>query len=81
MDWIVNILKSNENILKHQFKQLNIGICKCTTTENRNIKETFHVLEWNPKIDDKVLEDFRHLCHNDEYQNGAKQKYWGILQV
>ena len=80
IDWMVNILKTNEKILKHQFKRLNVGICK-HTMENSNTKETYHVLEWNPKIDDKALEYFRRSCHNDEYQNGAKEKYSSILEL
>ena len=56
-DWIFHVLKQNLQILKHQFHHLNIGLL------SSKIKaQQCDVIEWNPDIDDKLLE--------------AKQKEW-----
>ena len=83
IDWLVSTLKLYQKILKYQFKKLNIGICKiiANVQNNKTSKKMYNVLEWNPNVDDKVLDDFKCLCTNDEQQNGAKEKYLSLLRV
>ena len=52
IDKLFQILKKNYVVLKHQFKQLNIG-CYTWNSELQNGK--YHVLKWNSAIDVKFL--------------------------
>ena len=45
---IFKILQENKSILKHQFKQLNIGF--------RILKKSCYILKWDDNINDKLLE-------------------------
>ena len=49
LDRIFKIFKENTHLLKHQFKQLNIGF-------RVGYNDMYHVFKWNEKIDDKYLD-------------------------
>ena len=58
--WIFTLLKRNVKILKHQFKQFNIGInVKIGDTD---VYQT--ISPWNPSIDEKVLDETEILLQN-----------------
>ena len=56
LDFIFNLLKKHVKVLKHQFKQLNIGI-----KQNNNMDEydKYQIIEWNCNTDAKKLEQAR----------------------
>ena len=49
IDDFFKVLKQNQKLLKHQFRQFNIGI----HMENK----MYFTIKWNKKIDDKFLDD------------------------
>ena len=68
INWIFEILKQNQQLLKHQFNQLNIGF----RIADPFLDETFYVLKWNPKIDDKVLNHLQQQCNQDCKQTSTE---------
>ena len=48
--WVFGILKKHQNILRYQFKQLNIGI---RSAKEIGIYTRCHILQWNSKIDEQ----------------------------
>ena len=70
-DWIFQILKINQIILKHQFEQLNIGLCDMSNTDRD--QEQCHILQWNSKIDEKFLKQFDTKC-NTLYQKPSERE-------
>ena len=81
-DWFFNLLKKNKDVLKYQFKQLNIGLLN-------DIYDVHQVIEWNDSIDDKYLDNICHECQTEytlrEYEkqkqnlNIRKLKYQALL--
>ena len=59
IDWIFGILKKHSNILKYQFKQLNIGIKTAKTTDESFRRVNINILQWNSNIDNKFLDDYQ----------------------
>ena len=57
---IFQMLQRNIQLLKHQFKQLNIGFRIHLTTLTK-----YHLLTWNPKIDKKFLNEQYRICRNN----------------
>ena len=76
IDWFFQLLKENQAILKHQFKQLNIAIVKWDENENEAL---YFVLEWNNKMNDKSLNQEKTqlsgMNHGDPNQKQFKDKY------
>ena len=73
--WIVGLMKQNKQILKHQFKQLNIGLY-CPAQYKR--QERYDIVQWNPQINDKFLDQFQTNCNKlkqptEEYDMNAKK--------
>ena len=71
IDWMFTLLKRNVKILKHQFKQLNIGI---------NIDHDpclYQVIEWNSNVDEKFLSERENVFDDDQQE---KEKYDSLLQ-
>ena len=66
MDCFFEMLKKHVSILKHQFKQLNIGL---------EVHGTYCTFEWNPQIDEKYLEKQKH-CQERNQGNKRKYKQW-----
>ena len=64
INYVFNKLKKNISILKHQFKQLNIGI--------KTVSGKFCTFEWNQQIDAKYLDQQRQEMNGDE----MKYKQW-----
>ena len=61
IDRIFDILKKYQNILKHQFKQLNIGIQR--QKEIDLSCKRVDIIKWNSNIDDKFLDNYRVKCY------------------
>ena len=74
IDWIFGILKSNHKVLKHQFKQLNIGIIR---KDDPYVAQQCYMLQWNPKVDDKWLDAYQATCDCNALEDNEKntQKY------
>ena len=70
IDWLFDLLKQKKQILKYQFKQFNIGLRDVT-------HDVYHVIEWNPGIDDEYLDNIWHQCkekHDVFNTDNSKQK-------
>ena len=83
LDWIFTLLKKNCKILKYQFKQLNIGLCKiCEQLDN--ILQLYYILQWNSKIDERVLHQakaaFDQMRPGDQGQMQLQEKYCCFLR-
>ena len=82
VNWIFEILKRNQQLLKHQFNQLNIGFRIEWISH-----DTFYVLRWNPKIDEKFLNHLQQQC-NQSYKQAStkgeaksfKEKYYSAME-
>lgn len=76
IDWIFKLLKKYKQILKYQFKELNIAICK---TDKFDTIKVYYALKWNPKIDDKILQQEREkycqMSETDDCQQDVKQQH------
>ena len=62
--WFFDILKKNQIVLKHQFKQLNIGLRHVYKKLSRDMKiidecKLCYILKWHPQIDNKFLDQFK----------------------
>ena len=55
IDWFFDLLKQKKQMLKYQFKQLNIGLRDVT-------HDAYHVIEWNQSIDDEYLDKICNQC-------------------
>ena len=75
IDEFFELLKKNIQLLKHQFKQLNIGLCMPSAASD---KDKYYILQWNSKITDKYLDNQHELfVQNDNISNNTqlKEKY------
>ena len=69
-----DMLKKNVEILKHQFKQLNIGLVVYKHGIGYNIRvgyengigPKYYTIEWNPKMDTEALRQKEIEIHNDD---------------
>ena len=79
MDWLFDILKKHEKLLKHQFGQLNIGL---NIAQNNNCQKCL-VLEWNSNIDKKALNlvqiKYNHSRQSRNERNTNLKKYNQLL--
>ena len=70
---IFKLLKRNHQLLKYQFKQLNIGfefwdnVCQF---ENHR----YHVFAWNSSVDEKFLDEQCKICVKYEKMNQSEMK-------
>ena len=82
LSWIFEILNHNREILKHQFKQLNIGLRIAVSLRNQR----YYILKWHCAIDEKFLLDYQQQCnmyvHDKQFDPSAKgkEKYSLIMQ-
>ena len=75
IDWIFSLLKSNVKILKHQFKQLNIGINVCT-----RYASVYQVIEWNPSVDEKFLTSIQaQMDKRKPNEDTCQDNYYSLL--
>ena len=74
IDWIVEMLKKNVQLLKYQFKQFIIGLLWYA-----NSMHSYHAFEWNKSIDTNYLDHLKALCkqsHQEpDIQDQMQQKY------
>lgn len=61
IDWVFALLKRNVKILKHQFKQLRIGINVIGINTCM-----YQIIEWNSKVDEKFLNQCKSLFDDDQ---------------
>ena len=80
---IFEILKQHQQILKHQFNQLNIGF----DIVDSLLGARFYVLEWNCKVDEKFSNHFQQQCNKGWKQTSTKgepnlykEKYHSAMQ-
>ena len=66
VDWMFGILKKHSNILKHQFKQLNIGLWIQQTKDSGASFKRSNILEWNSNINGKILNDYQEKWNQSE---------------
>ena len=74
IDWLFNLLKENQKILKYQFRHLNIAMVKNVEYP----RKVYFVLEWNKNVDDKHLnqakKQFDKIKRDDPDQQQFKEK-------
>ena len=75
MVWFFELLQKNQQILKHQFKQLNIAIVKNIIFQQK----VYFVFEWNTNMNEERLnqlnEQFQEMKWYDQRQMQFKEKY------
>ena len=86
VNWIFTILQENQQLLKHQFSQLNIAFDILGPGANLFSDERFCTLKWNSKIDDEFLSHFQEQCNQSCEQisregeaNTHKEKYLSVM--
>ena len=65
----LNILKRNKQLLKYQFKQLNIGL----------FVDSYYIIKWNSTIDDKFIDKVKMICCSSN-EESEKEKGQGKFQ-
>ena len=82
LDLIFKMLKTNIQLLKHQFKQLIVGL----RWRIHDLDDWHYiVLEWNQQIDNKYLDQLKALGQQNneeleqEIQHQMKEKYFSLL--
>ena len=80
VDWVFQVLNNHEKLLKHQFGQLNIGL----KIVHNCICQKCYVLEWNSKIDNKVLKSLQVKCNHSRQSKNERntniQRYHELKQ-
>ena len=75
LDWIFSLLQQNVQMLKHQFKQFNIGMNVCSFGV---LPDVYQIIEWNSNIDEKFLDAIQ-VRMNKSNEDNYKDKYYSLL--